>query len=327
MKKDDNFRIIRFDSKKLFSFELIEILKLVSLVLATHFMLLLNRFYIPFELLYGPLLFMAVKRLNNYDNSKTNMGIKKAEWLHFLPFIVSIGIHIFFRKHIEGILIAATFSLLIYSLLIFVAIRDQDKAHESIRLINFLAFFMLTAAVLLLLLVVEDRHAPILGFNTHLFILGILFISFALSVYFIMSRFFIIKQQAVDKNLIEGEEPSKSSDEDNMDIADKIILYFEYSTAYLDAGFTVEQLALDIELSKEDISRVINRNLEKNFYQLLAEYRIYKAKELLLYDDNYTIETLMYECGFNSKTSFNKYFKQFVGITPSQYREKNLICT
>jgi len=32
------------------------------------------------------------------------------------------------------------------------------------------------------------------------------------------------------------------------------------------------------------------------------------------------IESLAYSCGFNSKTSFNKYFKEKTGFTPSEYQ-------
>ncbi len=37
-------------------------------------------------------------------------------------------------------------------------------------------------------------------------------------------------------------------------------------------------------------------------------------------DNAITIESLAYECGFNSKTTLNKYFKELTGLVPSQYR-------
>ena len=62
----------------------------------------------------------------------------------------------------------------------------------------------------------------------------------------------------------------------------------------------------------------------KNFYQVVSEYRIKHAEELLKEDVNITIETLSYECGFNSKSTFNKYFKEYTGYSPSEYRESVL---
>ena len=58
----------------------------------------------------------------------------------------------------------------------------------------------------------------------------------------------------------------------------------------------------------------------KSFYVLVSEYRINYAKEILKEDNNITIESLAYECGFNSKSTFNKYFKEQTGYSPSEYR-------
>ena len=54
-------------------------------------------------------------------------------------------------------------------------------------------------------------------------------------------------------------------------------------------------------------------------------YRIEKAKERLLHpkDEKETILEVMYEVGFNSKSSFNTVFKKKTGLTPSQYKDRD----
>lgn len=92
---------------------------------------------------------------------------------------------------------------------------------------------------------------------------------------------------------------------------------------YLRHGLSIELLAQETNIPKHHLSELLNAYLGKSFYQLIAEYRIQDAKSKL--EDrryNMTIETLAYESGFNSKTSFNKYFKEVTGISPSEYRDQ-----
>ncbi|WP_010250259.1 helix-turn-helix domain-containing protein [Myroides injenensis] len=96
--------------------------------------------------------------------------------------------------------------------------------------------------------------------------------------------------------------------------------FFLNNKEYLDNAFTIEDLADAISVSRHEVSEIINHQMNTSFYQLLAKYRIDYAKGLLLERQNLTIEAIVGECGFSSKSTFNKYFKMFVGKTPSVYR-------
>ena len=64
--------------------------------------------------------------------------------------------------------------------------------------------------------------------------------------------------------------------------------------------------------------------MNKNFYDLINGYRVDEAKRLLVNPENknYTILSVGFEAGFNSKTTFNTVFKKFTGLTPTDFREQ-----
>jgi AraC-like DNA-binding protein len=61
--------------------------------------------------------------------------------------------------------------------------------------------------------------------------------------------------------------------------------------------------------------------LGKSFTNLINEYRIEKAKELLETENNFTVEGIGYESGFNSKSTFFTTFKKITGKTPTEYQK------
>jgi YesN/AraC family two-component response regulator len=66
----------------------------------------------------------------------------------------------------------------------------------------------------------------------------------------------------------------------------------------------------------------LNEKLAQSFFELLAKYRVEKAKKILTEDEKnrLTIEEISEMVGYNSKTAFNNAFKKLAGKTPSEYR-------
>lgn len=83
-------------------------------------------------------------------------------------------------------------------------------------------------------------------------------------------------------------------------------------------------LATYLDISRHQLSQVINEHYGVNFFELINTYRVEHVKRLLA-DPNfkhYTVIQIAYEAGFNNKASFNRYFKREIGMTPSAYRIK-----
>jgi len=92
---------------------------------------------------------------------------------------------------------------------------------------------------------------------------------------------------------------------------------------YLDPSITLNDLAEMLSIPARQLSQVINDSLKQNFFDLISSYRIEEAKQMLL-DSNHrdkTILEVLYDVGFNSKSSFNSLFKKKTRMTPSEFRK------
>ena len=98
----------------------------------------------------------------------------------------------------------------------------------------------------------------------------------------------------------------------------------EQDKLYQEPQLTLQNLADRIALPSYQVSQIINDQLGKNFYELVNGYRVEEAKRLLSdpKSKNYTILSVGFEAGFNSKTTFNTVFKKFTGLTPTDYRDQ-----
>lgn len=93
---------------------------------------------------------------------------------------------------------------------------------------------------------------------------------------------------------------------------------------FLNAELTILDLSNKLDITKHHLTQVLNNHIGKNFFTYVNEYRIEAIKKKIE-DPKYNHLTLLaiaFECGFNSKSSFNNIFKQYTGLTPSEYKKK-----
>lgn len=110
------------------------------------------------------------------------------------------------------------------------------------------------------------------------------------------------------------------------EFAATLMAYMEKSRIYLDPDLSLDELAGRLKMSRHYLTQLLNDRLNKNFYSFINEYRIGVAIARL--DDpavEVNILSLAFDCGFNSRSSFNNYFKKITGCTPSAYRKRQLI--
>lgn len=99
--------------------------------------------------------------------------------------------------------------------------------------------------------------------------------------------------------------------------------YMEQNKPFLDPHLSVDILAERINLPSSELSIAINRIIGQHFFDFVNSYRINLAAEMLIENEQKpkTVLEILYEVGFNSKSSFNTAFKKHLLMTPSQYRK------
>lgn len=106
----------------------------------------------------------------------------------------------------------------------------------------------------------------------------------------------------------------------------RIEQYMQDKKPFLNHYLNLENLAGQLNLSPRHLSQIINRHYEQNFFEFVNRYRIEECKKLLSDSNSQHLNMLdvMDRAGFNSKATFNTFFRKSVGMTPSQYRSERL---
>ena len=131
------------------------------------------------------------------------------------------------------------------------------------------------------------------------------------------------KIETQKSNIETSRQPKPAIIDDRMqEIVGKIVDLMEKEKLYQETELTLQNLADKLQVPSYQVSLAINDGMKKNFYDLINNYRVEEAKRLLLdpKNSNYTILSVGFEAGFNSKTTFNTVFKKFTGLTPTAYR-------
>ncbi len=94
---------------------------------------------------------------------------------------------------------------------------------------------------------------------------------------------------------------------------------------FLNENLSLRDLAKSVETDPNLVSFILNTGLKKNFYEFINSYRIEEVKARLNNPayKHLTILGIALESGFNSKTSFNRVFKQLTGQTPSEFQKQS----
>ena len=98
--------------------------------------------------------------------------------------------------------------------------------------------------------------------------------------------------------------------------------YMTEKEPFLDPSLTIQELANKINIPVRDLSVLINHKMDQHFFDFVNEYRVQKAMNILKdkSKSQLTVLEILYEVGFNSKSSFNTSFKKYTTLTPTAYR-------
>lgn len=103
----------------------------------------------------------------------------------------------------------------------------------------------------------------------------------------------------------------------------KLELLLKTDRPYLDEDLTLGKLAQQISTTDKTLSTMLNQYMQTTFYDLINGYRVDAVKQKIPLDDykSFSLFGIACECGFKSRTSFNRIFKKETGLSPSDYKK------
>ncbi|MFN0203597.1 MAG: helix-turn-helix domain-containing protein [Bacteroidia bacterium] len=160
------------------------------------------------------------------------------------------------------------------------------------------------------------------------FFSGIMIYYVSIKGYFTHSRqierlSFSIPSPEIAENTENRVEIPTPSSEELVKWKEKISLLMQEKTPYLNPELTLSELAKLLQTNTSLLSKMINEGFQQNFNDFINQYRLEAFVERLKNGEHktQTLLSLAYDCGFNSKTTFNRAFKKAFSQAPKDFLE------
>lgn len=323
-----------------------------TLFSASHY---LSASFISLLLLHGPFMYLYISAL---ISDKYKLEVRSL--LHFVPFLLfnfyvllAFGFPDIIGKirldHAEGkqnvpflfnMFLALTVLsgpvYFIFSIRLFkrldINIFNNFSTSENVNLDWLRKLIYSFGAIWTLLLIFATIHHVFHMFSWIFCTHGI-FLS--LSVFVLLIGYFGLKQKEIfiqhpNREIVYVTEPKVkyagySLKESEAELyTSKLKHIMEVEKPYLEASLTLPELADKLQIPAYHLSRIINEKFEKNFFDYINFYRVEEVKAKLANPDfdHLSLLGIAFECGFNTKSAFNRVFKKFTGSTPGEYKKQ-----
>ncbi|WP_164914165.1 helix-turn-helix domain-containing protein [Aquimarina sediminis] len=292
-----------------------------------------------FSFLYGPMMYFYIKRVT------VQYRFKKADVLHLLPTVILsfllVPIYMLtgeekLRIGLEGdreylflIMSGKLISLLVYGVLVIIlhikyrkkyTIGSKAIHYWQRNIVIFCSIYIMSYAIYTVLIM---QHV----FSGFLFYVQI--VSMSMLVLYVSYSAFVQpslfeKRKVVPigvKNKRNKYEKSGLTQSFSLELKIKLLHLLDVEKVYKQNDITLQKLSILLDTTRHNTSQIINEHFELNFFELINRYRIEEAKEILKGEKyrGFNIIDVAYEVGFNNKVTFNKSFKKYNQITPSEY--------
>ncbi len=128
----------------------------------------------------------------------------------------------------------------------------------------------------------------------------------------------------VGEKTVAAKETNLNTDNSEKDPrVEELITFMNKEKLFLDPELNVGDLANKLGMHSHQLSKMLNSQLNKNFFEFINDFRVEEFKKLATDPKNKHISILglAMDAGFNSKATFNRIFKSTTGLTPSDFRE------
>lgn len=217
--------------------------------------------------------------------------------------------------------------LILFFKLVFDAKREMNgDSFYKLKLIRLIYIFIIGVIIYEIIMIIAVLYITNDVHERKLIemILSLIFIFFAFYVVFnqtLINLQLNFTKLEIRINKVQNQVLKLNNNEKN-EIKESIQKYLAESKIYLNPNLNIETFSKKIHIPARKISVVINELLNKNFHQIINEYRISEAIKMLETEIE-TIENIYLKVGFNSRSTFNRVFKEITNLTPSEYINKN----
>ena len=305
-----------------------------------------------YPFIYGPIFYIYTLLV-----TKKEVKFKPQLLIHFIPFVL-VYLYVspfYFLSHGEKILKIneyltqvqpdmAAISLFkpIHGILYtWFSIKAIDELNEKLKIsfsnldkkkLDWLKYLISSTMIVWIIVAIAILTSVILG-NVGLFFDVAIYFTVSLLIYAIgygaLNHAEVLNQTELEIVAMEEEvkdkyEKSNLRDEDIIKLKDDLLEILRTKKIYLKNDLTLSDLSAELGITNHNLSEVISKAFNKNFYDLINSYRVEEFKELVKNPDysHYSLLAVAFESGFSSKSSFNTIFKKLTETTPSEYRKQ-----
>ncbi len=311
----------------------------------------INYWLIPMSLGLAPIIYFYLKSITT-----STFKFRKKDWWHFTPAIVLIVYRVviyvydamqpgfndtqngYLKINLDEAIVLPMLSLidfaqmllyLAFTFQLFYNYRNKIKQYFSntyrLELNWILSFLIVFSAIFLYAaiqsfigsLVTDLSYAQRWWLN--------LFMALA-TIYVGIKGYFTdtTKLNTLDFSFTPNPESIPQIQEENIvseEEVNQIRSLMENEKPYLNPDLNLSQLAKEAKMTRAQLSQVINGGFNKNFNDFVNSFRVNAFKEKLNQGKHEQLSLLgiAYDCGFNSKATFNRVFKKLTNTSPTEF--------
>ena len=312
----------------------------------------INYFLIPMGVAIAPLIYFYVKTITT-----SNFKFRKKDWLHFLLafclIIFRLGIYVYdslqpdFNETQNGVLKLSIEEPIVSPLWVFVSfaqmllylaftfqlfynyrkrIREYFSNIYKLEL-NWILSFLIAFTLLFLYSSLQDIVGSLiieLNYKQRWW----LNIFMALVVLFVGIKGYFTDTTKLNKLTFSFSPNPESIPQQKNNISEfseedleKVSNYMKAEKPYLNPDLNLSDLSTSLNFTRAELSKIINTGFSKNFNDFINEYRVTTFKEKLESGEHkdFSLLGIAYDCGFNSKATFNRVFKKVTQTSPTEF--------
>jgi len=298
---------------------------------------------VSFTLIHGAFLYLYASKLT-IENAKFH----KTDFLHFVPFLIAITIGLLTNNHefnkqevINSIAITGIISGIIYSVLvIYHLIKHSKKIKDNFSFTEKVNLNWLTNLTIGIFIIWLGGSLVGVLMRFFQYNIPIVWVFTVIPIFIFYIGFYGIKQNIIyspntkytskktnlltNSNSKKHEKYKKSTLQElsMKSINDKLIYTMEKERLFLNPTLSLSDLSECLKTPAHHITQTLNEYTKQSFYDFVNYYRVKEFKEKVFAPENssFSLLGIALDCGFNSKSSFNRIFKKHTGQSPSEYK-------